>query len=139
MSVEVEDGYYQHLRLGIHSIDTKAKYVVALLGHSIQANAEWASPTGRLVYLDLPEGRYEIYGWQYTAHHDCCLALARPLPFLVEEGKGIYIGNIHVRVLPRSAAYKIEVSDMSERDIPLVLNRLPNLDPNDVITNILED
>jgi hypothetical protein len=78
-----------------------------------------------------------------AGHHTLCqLTHLNRLrtPFEVEEGKAVYLGEVHVRIsgcdsLPAKVA--IEVTDQWERDGQLFQQRVKNLRSEDVVKSVL--
>lgn len=134
MSIDIDNRYLQHLELKFSSSDRQIRQLVVLRGHSLRANDDWQSPTGRLVYIKLPVGNYQFNDWEY--HAGRFLPFPKPVPFTVVAGKATYIGNLHFSVLPKSRAYKFEIRDMSDRDLPLLMKRLPTLRREQVVTKL---
>ena len=134
MSIDIDQRYWQHLELKFSSSDRQIKQLVVLRGHSIRANDDWKSPTGRLVYIKLPAGNYQFHEWEYYGSR--FFPFTNPIPFTVSAGKANYIGNLHFSVLPKASAYKFEIRDMSDRDLPLLLKRIPTLRRDQIVTKL---
>jgi hypothetical protein len=112
------------------------------------------APCGRLAIIELQQGEYEFYSW--GAHSGGPVgfsASASPTDrfskrFKVLAGKAVYLGNIHLAVSfdsPKFALlsvrypYRIKVSDMRQRDLPLLYQKNPNITSESVVVNILPD
>ncbi|QSQ22628.1 hypothetical protein JY651_47270 [Pyxidicoccus parkwayensis] len=61
------------------------------------------------------------------------------LPFAVEPGKAVYLGEVHVRYLNCDSfpTVSLQVTDQWERDSRLLQARLPNVRPEDVVKRLL--
>ena len=103
-----------------------------------RANYDWKEPVGRLVYLELGSGDYEIYGWHPS---NCgwgtpCAELQEKIYFTVVPGKASYIGNIHFDIRSRDGAYKYDINDEYDRDVSLLSTRLLNVNSDQVIKKL---
>jgi hypothetical protein len=91
--------------------------------------------TGSPFAIELPAGEYAIEGWQLhcgAAH----IASTAPvdIPFTVEPGKAIYLGNFHFRetahVVRLITAASLTLQDKAERDLPALAAEFPVLASN---------
>jgi len=87
---------------------------------------------GRLVTLELPEGDYELYKLRapYISSKDNF-----SIPFTVAAGKVVYFGNVDV-VFPTRSFFAIKVTEKSDRDLELLLNKYKNLSNDGIVTSI---
>ena len=129
--------------------------------------ADWHSPTGRLAYFSLTPGRYEFFrcgfarqtggGGQYwsvgpngvpTNNNPAYSALTVPVyagfdgepfsaRFEILPGRATYVGNLHFVWNEVQQRGRVIVTDRSDRDLALVLQRLPKLRPEQIkkVTN----
>ena len=113
------------------------------------------APCGRLAIIELQQGEYEFYSWGGQAG-----AGAGPVTynvgstndfskrFRVLAGKAVYLGNVHFAIsfdaptftiLSVRYPYRIKVSDMRQRDLPLFYQKNPSITSESVVVNILPD
>lgn len=90
---------------------------------------------GRLIAVELPVGPNSLTYWSLT-HGVTQYSSAKPVPeikFIVEPGKALYLGNLHVHVemaenvLGQPVINNLlpEIRDRSERDVALFKSRYP--------------
>jgi len=112
------------------------------------------NPCGRLAVFELPQGEYEFYSWRGSmASGKYTEWIEAPgggfsKKFSVIAGKGVYIGNMHIslrykmlegRLFPyRDYRYRLETSDMRERDLLLFYSKHPLVTPDKVVIDILK-
>ncbi len=94
-------------------------------------------PYGRVVIIELPEGEYEFYSWWGSNGK----GIMRPkeefsLRFKVIAGKAVYLGNLHFWF--QGHQWKMKVTDMRERDLPLLYQKNPSITPDLVVHDILQ-
>jgi hypothetical protein len=72
----------------------------------------------------MPEGDYIIVGWRVEQGQMVSRSTrAIGIPFRVESGKALYLGNLHF-----DAHWEdVQLRDRAERDLPLLRNRYPAL------------
>jgi len=95
-------------------------------------------PCGHLAIIELPQGEYEFYSWQAGG----CMGPTRSLAgfsarFKVIVGKSVYLGNIHFP-FPSGFRYTMRITDMRERDLPLLYQKNPNITADKVVVNLLQ-
>ena len=133
------DWHNTFLAVRFGDLDRSEKHLVILADGSIHANSEWTDPVGRLVYLDLTGGEYEIFGWNtgidFPEYDKPLYSFIR---FSVLPGRVTYIGSIFFDVREDLGAYKFEVIDKSDRDVGLLLTRLPNIEREQVTVKLAE-
>jgi hypothetical protein len=105
----------------------------AIMSNTLPHPEDWKNPAGRLVVLELPVGKYEIFEWFGN-----WLESKRPfsVPFTVVEGRATYIGNVRVDVLRELGTFRVSVTDKSDRDISLLLSRFKNIKSADIEKSI---
>jgi hypothetical protein len=85
---------------------------------------------GRPFATELPAGRYHITGWGAAAGAVRASAgLVVGVPFTVEAGKSIYMGNFHFtgRLTPFTGVVSAALKDEASRDVPVLKKRFPVL------------
>ena len=117
----------------LHYRDTSNGTEGAITQWTLKDTLDWEDVTrGRLVTMELPEGKYELY--KLRAPHISSRG-AFSIPFEITAGKAVYFGNVHVNLLARSL-FTINISDESDRDISLFLSKYSNISKEDVVTMI---
>lgn len=133
----------ERIYLALRRAGSAEQDVVRLDSYGVKgarANYDWKNPVGRLVYLDLSPGQYEIYGWHFN---NCgfdakCLPLRETMKFSVKPMTAVYLGNVHFDVISHLQAYKYEIRDEYQRDISLLGSRLEGLNINHIQKHLLE-
>jgi hypothetical protein len=116
-------------------------------------------PCGRLAIIELPEGSYEFYSWHgyfrdyfwldsrthtYTVVEDRRGFIER---FEVIAGKAVYLGNLNLSIhIERAyflgpvidAPYNLKITDMCDRDLPLLYQKNPNITADKVVVDLLQ-
>lgn len=82
--------------------------------------------------VELPAGEYRISGWRFV-QGSRTLNATEPvdIPFSVEPGKAIYLGNIHF-----GKGWKVALRENSTRDLPVLTARYPVLAASAVVSGI---
>jgi hypothetical protein len=103
---------------------------------------DWRNPSGRLMAVQLPVGRYnfyeffkydvkpkngDIYSYSYTNRKPFSVS------FIVEPGKTIYAGNLHIDLHSKKT---VQVLNKQNRDIGLFLNRFKNFSEKDITVKL---
>jgi hypothetical protein len=106
--------------------------------HDFKNPADWVSPHGRLVVIELDEGPYEFYTWD--SPHPARVSALREfaIPFRVHPGKVTYLGNFHIDLSLAQRKYKFLQNDMQQRDIALLNKKYPKLilDPSVMVKQV---
>jgi hypothetical protein len=113
------------------------------------------APCGRLAIIELQQGEYEFYSWGGQAGagagpvtHNVGSTNDFSKRFRVPAGKAVYLGNIYFAIsfdaptfalLSVRYPYRIKVSDMRHRDLPLLYQKYPNITSERVVVNILPE
>ena len=95
--------------------------------------------TGRLMFIAVPKGHYEITNWRFKSHsrvdRDRVLGPARlpGIPFFIGPGEVVYLGNVHIDVehevsdlplmLQAIRSVGAQILDRAARDITLFRKR----------------
>lgn len=108
----------------------------AFMTGNMQDPMDWDHPKGRLVVAELPAGKYELYQWRSEGINVTYTSKIFSIPFTVVGGKATYIGNLFVNIDESTSIYKLEVADKSERDLPLLIRKYPNIKGSDIIKDI---
>lgn len=98
---------------------------------------------GRLVVLEMPAGANSLQRW-HVAHGTTHYTPRQDFPeinFMVEPGKALYLGNLHVHVRmgrnfvnqPVIGDLVPEIRDFSDRDVAMLKSRYPNIGDNEII------
>lgn len=103
---------------------------------------DWRDPSARLMAVQLPVGKYsfyeffkydvkpkdgDIYSYSYTNKKPFSVS------FIVEPGKVIYAGNLHIDVHSKNT---VQVLNKQNRDIGLFLNRYRNFSEKDITVRL---
>ena len=93
----------------------------------------------RLAILELPQGEYEFYTWHATSSSLFSQRSIAPEDefskrFKITSGQVVYIGNLWL--IYGEGQYKIQMSDMRQRDIQLLYRKHPHIYPDNIIINI---
>jgi hypothetical protein len=99
--------------------------------HAFQA------PPGYFVVQEQEGRQYTLKDLKLSLLRD--MAMPLELPFTVEAGKAIYLGEIHVRYLNCDTfpSVSLQVTDQWERDARLLQAQLPNVRPEEVVKRLL--
>ncbi|MBU2714381.1 hypothetical protein, partial [Zooshikella harenae] len=90
---------------------------------------------GRLAVIELPEGKYSFMSI-HRQYPSSTLSGRFDAPFEVEANKATYLGDLAVLINPERTKFKAIIFDSSERDLPLLFNRYPNIKKENVIVKI---
>jgi hypothetical protein len=106
---------------------------------------------GQLVIIALPEGEYEFTSFTISAVDATYYADKNfSMKFTVNASEVVYLGHMNIFVNPLSISrsnflsgesrhkYKISVDDISERDVPELLEKLPNLKREQIVVRLLK-
>lgn len=99
---------------------------------------DWENPKGRLVVMELPAGKYEMYRWQAFHGNITYTSKDFSMPFVVEEGRVNYIGNFFINIDESAGKSRFERYDMSKRDIPLLLQRYKNITESQIMKSVVQ-
>lgn len=129
-----------------------AGYVYALpptLPLGTPGPSEFSDSDGSVFAIALAPGDYILSRWEIEVGAYAIIYPVEPvpLPFTVEKGKATYIGNLHMFFrtgrniigLPSIDDGRPVISDRSERDIPMLLKRYPNLKREEIGIKIIDD
>jgi hypothetical protein len=90
-------------------------------------------PSGRLAIIELPEGEYEFYSFS-GSHMYAIRQFSKR--FRVIAGQAIYLGNMHFSL--ERGSYNIKITDMCDRDLPLLYQKNPNITADKVSVDLLQ-
>ena len=131
---------------GIRETSNKSVYSVGMqdFGHErdwVKKNNECPSKPdsyfGKLVAIELPIGNYEIYQLEGISKYVKVYTKNDiSVKFTVEANKINYLGNIHFHVKKKNFIYSVQ--DLSQRDLPLFLNKYKQFNMQDIIINLLK-
>jgi len=95
--------------------------------------------SGRLMFIELESGHYELTNWRLVAHsaihNDRAIGPAAlpGIPFFIHPGEVTYVGNAHVDVVRQASGLPVEfqalvnagitISDRSTRDVAMFRER----------------
>ncbi|HHC7316108.1 TPA: hypothetical protein ACN3ZO_003779 [Vibrio cholerae] len=97
---------------------------------------DWASKEkGRLVILELPQGKYDIF--RLVAPLQVSSKDRFSIPFEVTSGKVAYLGNVHISI-PDQENFTYVLRDKSERDLEMLFSRYTKISKDDLIKIIKE-
>lgn len=103
-----------------------------VVAHSGKTPPDWTSPSSRLIFFELPAGKYEFYeGIDINGPMQERTA-PFSIPFQVVAGKVQYLGGIQYDRTLQASKHKMIISDLSSRDIPALLEKLPKINEDDV-------
>ncbi len=97
---------------------------------------DWSDPPTRLVFFELPAGKYEFYEGIDINGPMSERTAPFSIPFEIEAGKVLYLGNIHYDRTLRAAKHKTIITDRSPRDTPRLLQKLPNVREEQVTVGV---
>jgi hypothetical protein len=91
---------------------------------------DWTAPLGRLVVLELPAGKYEMFKLTVpgTSQSDESFAI----PFTVSTGRAVYAGNVQLAFDARARQYRVETLNSARRDLALLGRRYPDIGPSQI-------
>ncbi|MFP2934143.1 hypothetical protein ACLESO_55260 [Pyxidicoccus sp. 3LG] len=97
---------------------------------------DFQNPPGYLIVRELRANPHEF---RYFDINDVRMQLRGGIPFKVEEGKAVYLGELQMSYTNCNThpAVGLAVKDAWERDLRLLLTKMPNLRPEDVIKQVL--
>ncbi len=111
--------------------------------------SEFNDSDGSVFAIDLAPGDYILSRWEIEvgAYAIIYPVDPEPLPFTVRKGKATYIGNLHMFFrtgrniigLTSISDGRPVISDRSDRDIPMLLQRYPNLKREEIGIEIIDD
>jgi hypothetical protein len=105
----------------------------AFMTGNMQDPLDWDKPRGRLVVMELPAGTYELYQWRSgRGAYVTYTSKTFYIPFTVVQGKATYIGSFFIDADEATQKYRMELTDRSDRDIPLLLEKYKNIKESDV-------
>lgn len=92
----------------------------------------------RFAVRELKPGRYNIR--ELTFHHGKSVSVRLDIPFQVEAGKAVYLGELHAGLLECSgwSSFNIQISDAWERDRQLLQSTLKNVRPEEVVKTLVQ-
>jgi hypothetical protein len=103
-----------------------------VVAHSRKMPPDWAAPSSRLIFFELPAGKYEFYeGIDINGPMQERTA-PFSMPFQVVAGKVKYLGSIQYDRTLLASKHKMIISDLTSRDIPALLKKLPKIREDDV-------
>jgi hypothetical protein len=91
----------------------------------------------RFTVRELRPGPHEIMA--VTFHHGKSTEVGLRIPFQVEEGKAVYLGEVHARLLQCSgfSSFNLQINDAWERDRQLLQSALKNVPPDEVVKTLV--
>jgi hypothetical protein len=98
---------------------------------------DFQNPPGYLLVREVRSGGHYF---RYLITNAFRTQLQRPISFPVEEGKAIYLGEIHLSYFNcqgNGPSVTIQTRDEWERDRQVLQKKLPNVRPEDVIKRVL--
>lgn len=109
---------------------------------------DFTQPCGKVFAFILKAGQYKLDRWYVSAQDGGVLIDPQQWQgptVTVQPGKVTYVGNIHVvydNAIPGAGldgwrAWP-HVADQHERDIPLLLQKVPSVKPGDVVMDVLD-
>ncbi len=98
---------------------------------------DWSDPPTRLVFFELPAGNYEFYEGIDVNGPMSERTAPFSIPFETMAGKVSYLGNIYYDRTLRAAKHKTIITDRSPRDIPRLLQKLPNVREEQVTVGVV--
>ncbi|MDH5639277.1 MAG: hypothetical protein OEZ04_12390 [Nitrospinota bacterium] len=98
---------------------------------------------GRLVFIELNEGVYELSRWQAARNeYGGVRTLSSPKPFSYEfavvGGKAVYAGNLHLSIAVSIGKFNLSATDKRNRDLDLLKEKLPNVRREDIVIDIMK-
>lgn len=127
-------------------------FIEALPNHPLlgpSGPSDFADATGTLFAIPLPPGDYVFHEWDIDNGSNAIIYPIdpKPLPFTVKKGEATYIGNLHMHLrtgrnilgITIIADGQPAITDRSERDIPLLLERYANLKREDIVIRVIDD
>lgn len=114
-----------------------------------RSDSEFQDADGSLFALSFAPGDYVFETWEVLNGNNGVISPIdrNSVTFTVRKGEAIYIGNLHMNLRKGQNVFGIsiiagarpEILDKSERDIPMLLKRYPNLKREDITISILDD
>lgn len=110
------------------------------------SSSDFADTCGHLLAIKLPAGDYVINNWNVNSGGPGNFpAKWEPMKFTIAAEKATYIGDIHMTLVvadkpvvgPLAYAGWPKVKDQHERDVPLLLQRYPQLRQDDIAIAVL--
>ena len=111
--------------------------------------SEFQGTDGSLFAIALPPGDYVFSTWDIDNGSQAIIYPVdpKPLTFKVRKGEATYIGNLHMFLRTGKNLLGITIiadgrpiiADKSDRDIPLLLERYPNIMRADIRIEIIDD
>ena len=92
----------------------------------------------RFTVRELRPGPYEIRA--LTIHHGKSASVGLDIPFQVEAGKAVYLGEVHASLLECSgfSSFNLQLNDAWERDRQLLQSALKNVPPEEVLKTLVQ-
>lgn len=121
-----------------HGEAQSANLVRAFKGEPINADL---GAKGSGFAIELPAGDYEIKSWQ-VSQGAANVRSTEPIniKFRVEPGQSIYLGNFHftetARFVRAITAANLSLTEMSGRDLPVLLKAFPSLQANPIVQSL---
>lgn len=111
--------------------------------------SDFKTATGTVFAISLAPGDYVFDNWDLDNGETASIhpVNPKPLKFTVRKGKATYIGNLHMHLhkgrYQRGVGFigsgKPAILDRAARDIPLLLERYPNIERQDINIRIIDD
>lgn len=123
-------------------------FIITMVGFQptlVRYQSQFSKQHGQIFAIELTPGTYAIEGWklQYDKKEKINDKNIKSFRFNINRNEVKYIGNINYNVLTRKNMNKpvedviIEISNKSERDIPLFLNKFRKVSAGDIKVEIL--
>lgn len=144
------DGDYAAYRIHVAEVQTGRSYTLqhgeaqtanlvrVFKGEAINADLR---VKGSAFAVELPAGEYEIKSW-HISQGAANVRSTEPINtrFRVEPGQSIYLGNFHftetARFVRSITAASLSLTEMSDRDLPVLLKTFPSLQANPIAQSL---
>lgn len=98
---------------------------------------DWEDEKSRLIVVELPIGRYEMYEWVTVFGGKFVMRTRLPnISFAINEGKITYIGNLCMGYTQWSGKRTLQLTDKRDRDLSFFRGRYKNISESDILIDI---